>query len=310
MLLSRQKFNELVFRRDKYNCVVCGEPAVDAHHIIDRKCWQDGGYYLDNGCSLCSQCHHLSESGDYDPRYLREKAGIRRTIVPEGLSDNIDKWGTEMKEIYKYPRTMHLPWSDKLQNDDRRIESLDAFIGQEIICTEKMDGENTSMYRDYIHARSPSPMSPHPSRTRIKQLHDRIRHDIPEGWRICGENLYAKHSIHYRGLPSYFLCFGIYDKDQCLSWDETLEWCTLLDISTVPELYRGPWSPETIMRLYRSDTMWDKCEGYVVRVTRSFKYEEFDKVVAKYVRANHVQTDSHWMFKPVEPNETIPDVYY
>ena len=36
-------------------------------------------------------------------------------------------------------------------------------IGKQVIVTEKMDGENTSMYRHRIHARSIDSL-PHPSR--------------------------------------------------------------------------------------------------------------------------------------------------
>ena len=35
-------------------------------------------------------------------------------------------------------------------------------------------------------------------------------------------------------------------------------------------------------------------EGFVVRDIESFPIDEFSKHVAKYVRANHVQTDKHW----------------
>ena len=39
-----------------------------------------------------------------------------------------------------------------------------------------------------------------------------------------------------------------------------------------------------------------KKEGLVIRIADKFSVGEFDKNVAKYVRANHVQTDSHWRY--------------
>jgi len=48
-LLTRDEFREFVFKRDFKTCVMCSNPAVDAHHIIDRKQFIDGGYYLNNG---------------------------------------------------------------------------------------------------------------------------------------------------------------------------------------------------------------------------------------------------------------------
>ena len=68
MLLSRDKFRESVFSRDNNKCVFCGKPAKDAHHILERRLWDDGGYYLDNGASGCEEHHILCEktliSGD------------------------------------------------------------------------------------------------------------------------------------------------------------------------------------------------------------------------------------------------------
>ena len=45
MLLTRDQFREGVFKRDNHKCVICRAPAVDAHHIIERRLWTDGGYY-------------------------------------------------------------------------------------------------------------------------------------------------------------------------------------------------------------------------------------------------------------------------
>ena len=145
------------------------------------------------------------------------------------------------KKRYKYPRTQHAPWSPGTSSDDRILKSVDHFIGKKVVITEKMDAENTSCYRDHLHARSLD-SGHHPSRTVIKQLHAQFRHDLPIGWRVCGENMYATHSLHYDKLPSYFLVFSIWnEKNFCLPWDETKEWCELLGLHTVPELYVGIW---------------------------------------------------------------------
>jgi 5-methylcytosine-specific restriction endonuclease McrA len=60
-LLKREEFKEKVFDRDNNICVNCNDIAVDAHHIVERKLFEDGGYYLENGVSLCSKCHLLAE---------------------------------------------------------------------------------------------------------------------------------------------------------------------------------------------------------------------------------------------------------
>ena len=56
--------------------------------------------------------------------------------------------------MIKYPRTPHLPTSPGLTNDDRIIKDLSLLERSQVVITEKMDGENTTISRDYIHARS------------------------------------------------------------------------------------------------------------------------------------------------------------
>ena len=65
-LLTRDQFREQVFARDGHKCVVCKSPAKDAHHIIERRLFEDHGYYENNGVSLCSQCH-LDAEKQYCP---------------------------------------------------------------------------------------------------------------------------------------------------------------------------------------------------------------------------------------------------
>ncbi len=118
--------------------------------------------------------------------------------------------------MFKYPKTLHLPHSPGLQNDDRLmplIDVLENFNGKEIILTEKLDGENTSMYIDRIHARSLD-SGHHPSRSWVKSLHGQIKEMIPNGWRIVGENCYAHHSIFYDNLETYFYVFAIFDENK------------------------------------------------------------------------------------------------
>ena len=60
----------------------------------------------------------------------------------------------------------------------------------------------------------------------------------------------------------------------------------------MPVLYEGIYNEELIKGL---DLDKEKQEGYVVRIRDSFKYSDFNKCAAKFVRENHVQTDKHWM---------------
>lgn len=200
----------------------------------------------------------------------------------------------------KYPRTPHLPWSPGADDDDIILDTAAAFEGMEVVVTEKMDGENTTMYHDHIHARSIDSKY-HPSREWVKRLWGSIAHRIPENERICGENMFWVHSIIYTSLESYFLTFSWWEDDVCLDWDETVKRCEKMGITTVPVLYRGVYDEAKIKALY-DDSMYKTVEGYVIRPTGSFKRAEFQKNIAKFVRKDHVQTDQHWMRSGGERN--------
>ncbi|RDJ35084.1 MAG: 2'-5' RNA ligase [Crenarchaeota archaeon] len=203
----------------------------------------------------------------------------------------------------KYPRTKHLPFSQTVTTDDKMLDSTEHFVGKHVVVSEKLDGENTTLYCDYIHARSIDSKH-HNSRNWVKNLHGEIGVDIPFGYRVCGENLYAKHSIFYDSLPSYFLMFSIWHENTCLSWDETEDWADLLGIKTVPILYEGLWDETEILKCWKGKSFYGlEQEGYVVRLADRFSLDEFDKSVAKFVRENHVQTDSHWAHSEIIPNK-------
>lgn len=203
---------------------------------------------------------------------------------------------------YKYPRTPHLPWSLGSTSDDKMLRSVDHFGGREVVVSHKLDGENTTMYRDRIHARSLDSRR-HPSRSFVKTEHSRIKADIPVGMRICGENVYAKHSIHYTALTAYFYVYAIFDtRNVCLGWDDTVEFSQLLGLETVPVIYRGPWDESRVKACLTGPVFGGEQEGYVVRTAGEYRFEDFADNVAKYVRPNHVQTSSHWMQEAVVPN--------
>jgi hypothetical protein len=332
MLLTRDQFREAVFARDGHSCVVCNQPGQDAHHIMERRLFPDGGYYLANGATLCGDCHYRAESTELTPLRIRWDAGIDTAILPPHLysDEEYDKWGNpylpngmrlrgelfddesvqkviapfmhEFTDRVKYPRTYHLPWSPGLTSDDRKMTDLSQLEGHDVIVTVKMDGEQTTIYSDgSCHARSIDSGS-HPSRDWVKALAGRVGPQLPTGWRICGENLWAKHSIHYTDLPDYFLMFSIWNGLTCLGWDETEEWAQLLGLHTVQRLYSGQFRDD-ISEWTQPLRKGEEQEGYVVRRADSFHYREFRYKVGKYVRAQHVHTHGHWMREQIIRNE-------
>lgn len=207
-------------------------------------------------------------------------------------------------EAIKYPRTFHLPWSEAITSDDKVSRTVAHFDGRKVVVTEKMDGENTTMYRDNIHARSLDGKGGE-DRAWVKQFWSGIRNDIPQGWRICGENLWARHSISYSELNSYFYGFSIWDENNmALSWEDTVEYFGILGVFPVPVIYSGVWNEKEIRNLANNLDV-TKTEGYVVRLADSFAYADFSCSVAKFVRKGHVQTDKHWRHQAIIPNSLV-----
>ncbi len=280
IILSRDEFREGTFKRDDFKCVICGNPAKDAHHIIERRLFDDGGYYLDNGASLCETHHIDAEQTTLSCDEIRLKAGIENVIIPEHFYDdyNYDKWGNILlatglrikgelfydesvqkilnqgkvldlfQKHVKYQRTYHLPWSNLLK-DDRILKDDSHFIGKRVIMSLKMDGENTTWYNDYMHARS-LVSSSHESRNWVKGLWAQKSYLLDDNMRICGENLYAVHSVKYENLKSYFMLFSMWVDNKCLSWDETIEYSGIIGLETVPVIYDGIYSKEKVIEAF------------------------------------------------------------
>ena len=338
-LLTRDEFRRFVFERDSYKCVICSRTDnLAAHHIIERRLWPDFGFYIQNGATLCPEHHIEAEQTVLTCEEIREAAGITEIILPYHFykENRIDKWGDiilpdgrclkgelffdesvqkilksggvlkDFCEYIKYPRTMHLSFSSKVTDDDRILENEEYFKEKRVIVTEKLDGENSSCYKNYMHARSIDGTN-HFSRNWLKAFHSRMGYNIPDGWRVCGENMYAKHTIHYTNLETYFYVFSIWnEKNNCLNWDETQLWAELLELNLVPVLYDGIWNDDIIKEFCKNNER----EGFVVRIADSFSYGDFRKSVAKWVNPifkNRLKEEDtyHWRYSTIIPNKLM-----
>ena len=202
---------------------------------------------------------------------------------------------------YKYPRTYHLPYSLGATSDDRIGNDSDLMY-KRLLITEKLDGENTTIYSDgSFHARSLDG-GVSPWQTRVAADAMVIGLHLPYMWRICAENLYAIHSIEYSNLFSYLYVFAVYDdNNNCLSYEDTINWCRLLNLEHVPvmqePLYynRDTDLKERVTAIVKSpSSLGGDLEGVVVRNADTFHYSEHSKNILKYVRKDHVKTDKHW----------------
>lgn len=308
-------------------------PAADAHHILERRLWtqesERHGYLLPNGASVCEPCHLLCEQTVVSVEEVREAAGISEIVLPSHLYGDYryTKWGDptlpngmRMKgelfhdesvqkvlrqgrvldlytHLVRFPRTFHVPWSGTINDDDEVLQSLAHFEGREIVVTVKRDGQNNTIYpTGELHARAPDGRS-HPDQAMARAEAAKWQFDLPEGWRVCAESLYRRHSIAYADLPAWLLGFHVWAeswtdpstgqvmRNVCLPWRETLEWFALLGVTPVETIYQGPFD-ERILKAIRFDR--ERMEGWVVRDAGPILYGQYGTLVAKYVRPGHL----------------------
>lgn len=200
----------------------------------------------------------------------------------------------------KYGRTFHLPISLGATSDDKIMSSLEGLMVDDLLITEKMDGENTTIHSAGTHARSPNSRY-HPSRDWLKAFAAGISPQLKFGERIVGENLYAKHSVGYEEFPSYFVGFSWIVGNDIQPWDATLKRFSELGITPVSTLYRGPFA-EGLFESVAERLDLVKQEGFVARDAAGFKEADMPARMGKYVRANHVQSETHWMKSELVPN--------
>ena len=168
----------------------------------------------------------------------------------------------------------------------------------------------------------------------------RLREIIGQRYLVYGEWLYAKHTVFYDALPHYFLEFDVYDRqtERFLSTARRHEMFADSPVIPVPVLWRGQartlkhlralighslyktddWRDalrETILargldpdRLVHETDPSDEMEGLYIKV------ETDDEVIGRYkfVRASFltsvVESGSHWLSRPIVPNQLAPDV--
>lgn len=157
---------------------------------------------------------------------------------------------------------------------------------------------------------------------------------------LFGEWLYAKHTIFYDQFPHYFHEFDVYDRqeDDFLSTTRRAELLSDVPIISVPVLHAGPLTKlEELLQfigpsLYKSATwkerltqlcneqqlnperIWQETDHSEDMEGLYIKVEEAGKVVERYkwVRASFltsvVDSGSHWLQRPIVPNQLHEDV--
>lgn len=293
-LLSRDDFRNATFERDHFQCVVCGAPAVDAHHIIERRLFkaahEKGGYFLDNGASLCEKHHFEAEQTSISCQTIRQLCGIETIVLPEHFRSGLeyDKWGniitpdgrlkgelyyemsvqSTLKNVHFlqyaiHPRLYHLPWS-KAGAGEPVLENDTCFEQEDVVVTLQTVGFPFTGYHNYCHGRGLDTALPPAIKMNLLQKLAVLDADM----RICGH--YSKDHLYVS---------SIWIKNDCLDWAETNDFAAFLGLPLPTVLYEGIYDKNLIIDAFENGAYPEK-EGYEVRLKKGFRVFDIGKSVA------------------------------
>lgn len=207
----------------------------------------------------------------------------------------------------KYPKTWHLPFSEKSFSDDKRHVDDNHFQGKHVIGTIKLDGENSTLYNNHYHARSLDSNIDSEDRRWLDMLRVlKVSEKISDTMRICGENLFYQHTCKYSNLESLFYVFSIWDNDTCLSWLDTVNICSDLGLHHVPVFYDGIYDKDAILEAfnaYKENCDIGDVEGFTIRLSNSYTYDDFKISLSKFVCSSFVLPSEHWRHLPKIKNK-------
>ena len=213
----------------------------------------------------------------------------------------------------KYERTYHFPWSEGTTSDDRFLETTEHLINEEIVITEKLDGENSGITKKGAYARSHAAFTTNAWAEMVRNLQASLSNSLNDDEFLFGENMEGIHSLEYRNLKKPFYLFNVAIRKEdgfyFQSWDTIVEYSKILNLELVPVLFRGTVGSEKELKELTLDLLnvrsvlepYDvksggkvNMEGLVARRTCEFKSDMFKIYAGKWVRKNHVKTDEHW----------------
>lgn len=296
LLLSRDNFRNGTFERDHFQCVVCGLPAVDAHHIIERRLFkaahEKGGYFLNNGASLCEKHHFEAEQTTISSQTIRQLCGIKTIVLPEHFWPGweYDKWGNIITpegrlrgELYYemsvqatlrnvkflhytiHPKPYHLLWS-RACTADPVLDDDTCFEQEEVVVTLQTSGLPFTGYPDYCHGRSlDTALTPAVKTNLLQKLSV-----LDTNMRVCGR--YSDEDLYVS---------SIWIENDCLDWEETKDFAAFLGMPLPAVLFEGVYDKNLINTAFKNVVHPEK-EGYEVRLKKGFKMFDVGKSVALY----------------------------
>jgi hypothetical protein len=221
---------------------------------------------------------------------------------------------------HKFPRTPHLAGS-RCTRDDRVLSPRETAraLAAPLSGDEKIDGANVGVgfdpdtgalqvqNRGHVLGRGEhaqyAPLWPF-----LRERQDALLDTLGGALILFGEWCYARHSVRYTLLPSYFVAFDLYDKRTGEFADRAaLEAVAArVDVALVPRLFTDEVLcslDEVRRRIATSRFGTETAEGIYLRA------EVSGRVTARYkfVRDDFIAgITEHWASRPIEPNRLRP----
>ncbi len=302
LLLSRTDFRNSTFERDKFQCVACDLPAVDAHHIIERRLFkathQKGGYFLNNGSSLCEKHHIEAEQTTLSCQTIRQLCGIEPVILPEHFYPDFeyDKWGniitpqgrlkgelyyelsvqTTLKNHSFLPYTLApkpYHWiGSSVPKGNLVLEDESLWEQKEVVVTLQTCGLPFTGYSDYCHGEKLEATLPPAVKTALGDKLTVLDADM----RVCGT--YLNERLYLT---------AVWVENDCFDWAETQDYALFLNMPLPPVLWEGIYDKKAIMDAFEKATYSTKI-GYEIRLKKGFKAFDWGKSVALFNRMGNV----------------------
>jgi hypothetical protein len=214
-----------------------------------------------------------------------------------------------VSDFFRFPHIPHLAWwGESPPRDDKLLSSAEthALLAGDVVVEEKLDGANLGFSLGFdgrLRAQNRGQYLVEPYSGQFARLPSWLARHVETleavldpGWMLFGEWCAARHSLHYRDLPDWFLLFDVYERRNTFAQD--------VGLATVPEIFRGRTDLAALRQCmcdipsrYRSG---HALEGLVIR-------RESDVTClkrAKLVRPDFVQAiDTHWRRRNIEWNQ-------
>lgn len=148
-----------------------------------------------------------------------------------------------------FPRIGHLPGSNAT-DDDEWLADDPAWLNEEVVVEEKLDGSNVAIWRDGPGSLAVAGRAGLGARDRAGQLgrlrawaasrHDVLTRLLAPGEVLYGEWLWLVHTIHYEQLPDWLIVLDFWTPSRgFLAHDERDHRAREAGLVPAPVLFRG-----------------------------------------------------------------------